>query len=161
MARCTAPVLGHRSASAVAACPACAGRYGRNSGYSSYTTYGSYSSSSYSSSADYSCQSAQGPTSSYRAAIDKADPTASCPCYSRPTSHRTSFRCIRYRLFAILPRVPSHTEKAHSCRPGKLIREQLKSISTSRARERMKALTAKFSSAHSFLPTAFSQLEKA
>ena len=47
MARCTAPVLGHRSSSAAAACPACAGRYGRNSGYSSY---GSYSSPSYSSS---------------------------------------------------------------------------------------------------------------
>lgn len=46
MARCTAPVLGHRSASAAADCPACAGRYGRNSGYSSY---GSYSSPSYSS----------------------------------------------------------------------------------------------------------------
>ena len=45
MARCTAPVLGHRSASAAAACPACAGRYGRSSGYSSY---GSYSSPSYS-----------------------------------------------------------------------------------------------------------------
>ena len=46
MARCTAPVLGHRSASAAAACPECAGRYGRSSGYSSY---GSYSSPSYSS----------------------------------------------------------------------------------------------------------------
>lgn len=46
MARCTARVLGHRSASAAAACPACAGRYGRNSGYSSY---GSYPSPSYSS----------------------------------------------------------------------------------------------------------------
>jgi len=46
MARCTAPVRGHRSASAAAACPACAGRYGRNSGYSSY---GSYSPPSYSS----------------------------------------------------------------------------------------------------------------
>ncbi len=46
MARCTAPVLGHRSASAAAACPACAGRYGRSSGYSSY---GSYSSPSHSS----------------------------------------------------------------------------------------------------------------
>ncbi len=49
MARCTAPVLGHRSASAAAACPACAGRYGRSSGYSSYSSYGSYSSPSYSS----------------------------------------------------------------------------------------------------------------
>lgn len=45
MARCTAPVEGHRSASAAAACPACRGRYGRSSGYSSY---GSYSSLSYS-----------------------------------------------------------------------------------------------------------------
>jgi TIR domain len=48
MARCTAPVEGHRSASAAAACPACRGRYGRYSGYSSYSSYGSYSSPSYS-----------------------------------------------------------------------------------------------------------------
>jgi len=34
MARCTAPVRGHRSAAAAAACPACGSRYGR--GYSSY-----------------------------------------------------------------------------------------------------------------------------
>jgi len=47
MARCTAPVYGHRTASGAAACPACGGRYGRYSGYSSY---GSYSSPSYSSS---------------------------------------------------------------------------------------------------------------
>ena len=46
MARCTAPVYGHRTASGRAACPACGGRYGRYSGYSSY---GSYSSPSYSS----------------------------------------------------------------------------------------------------------------
>src|SRR5438552_1883050 len=44
MARCTAPVRGHRSASAAADCPACGGRYGRYSGYSSH---GSYSSPSY------------------------------------------------------------------------------------------------------------------
>ena len=50
MASCTAPVLGHRSASAAAACPACRGRYGRYSGYSGYSSYGSYSSPSYSSS---------------------------------------------------------------------------------------------------------------
>ncbi|MEA2915461.1 MAG: hypothetical protein QOJ15_7542 [Bradyrhizobium sp.] len=52
MARCTAPVEGHRSASAAAACPACRGRYGgRYSGYS-YSSYSSpsYSSPSYSSS---------------------------------------------------------------------------------------------------------------
>jgi hypothetical protein len=49
MARCTAPVEGHRSASAAAACPACRGRYGRSGGYSSYSGYGSsYSPPSYS-----------------------------------------------------------------------------------------------------------------
>ena len=37
MARCTAPVKGHRSASARADCPACGGRYGRYSGYGSYS----------------------------------------------------------------------------------------------------------------------------
>lgn len=47
MARCTAPVNGHRTASGAAACPACGGRY---SSYSSYSSYGSYSSPSYSSS---------------------------------------------------------------------------------------------------------------
>ena len=50
MARCTAPVLGHRTASGRANCPACGGRYG----YSGYSSYGysrpSYSSPSYSSS---------------------------------------------------------------------------------------------------------------
>jgi hypothetical protein len=49
MARCTAPVEGHRSSSAAAACPACRGRSGRY-GYSGYSSYGSYSSPSYSSS---------------------------------------------------------------------------------------------------------------
>ena len=44
MARCTAPVHGHRTASGRAACPACGGG---SSGYS----YGSYSSPSYPSSA--------------------------------------------------------------------------------------------------------------
>src|SRR5947209_3478081 len=44
MARCTAPVYGHRTASGRAACPACGGRYGR------YSSYGSHSSPSYSSS---------------------------------------------------------------------------------------------------------------
>ncbi len=43
MARCTAPVNGHRTASGAAACPACSSRY------SSYRSY-SYSPSSYSSS---------------------------------------------------------------------------------------------------------------
>jgi hypothetical protein len=50
LARCTAPVEGHRSASAAANCPACRGRYGRYSGYSGYGS-SSYSLPSYSSSA--------------------------------------------------------------------------------------------------------------
>ncbi|MCK1670416.1 toll/interleukin-1 receptor domain-containing protein [Bradyrhizobium sp. 150] len=50
MTRCTAPVEGHRSASAAASCPACRGSWGRS--YSSYSSYSppSYSSPSYSSS---------------------------------------------------------------------------------------------------------------
>ncbi|MCX8497159.1 MAG: toll/interleukin-1 receptor domain-containing protein [Akkermansiaceae bacterium] len=40
MSRCTAPVHGHRSASASANCPACGGRYGGYSGgYRGYDTY--------------------------------------------------------------------------------------------------------------------------
>ena len=50
MARCTAPVEGHRSSSAAAACPACRGRRGRYGSSSGYSSYGSYSSPSYSSS---------------------------------------------------------------------------------------------------------------
>lgn len=57
MARCTAPVQGHRSSAAAANCPACGGGYGRYSRYSGYSGYssgygssGSYSSSSYSTS---------------------------------------------------------------------------------------------------------------
>ncbi len=48
MARCTAPVHGHRTASGRDNCPACGGRYG---GYRSYSSYSpsSYSPSSYSS----------------------------------------------------------------------------------------------------------------
>jgi len=45
MARCTAPIYGHRTASGAAACPVCGSRYGRSSGYGGY---GSYSSPSYS-----------------------------------------------------------------------------------------------------------------
>ena len=42
MARCTAPVLGHRTASGRAACPACGGSYRSYGGYGSYS-YPSYS----------------------------------------------------------------------------------------------------------------------
>lgn len=47
MARCTAPVYGHRTASAAAACPACRGR---SSGYRSPSYLPSFNSSPYSSS---------------------------------------------------------------------------------------------------------------
>jgi len=47
MARCTAPVRGHRSAAAAADCPACGGR---SRGYRSYSSYSPSYSSSYSSS---------------------------------------------------------------------------------------------------------------
>ena len=50
MAKCTAPVNGHRTSSGAAACPACGGR-SRYSGYSSYSSYTpSYSSTGSSSS---------------------------------------------------------------------------------------------------------------
>ena len=50
MARCTAPVHGHRTASGRANCPACGGSsYGGYNSYSSYPSYPSYPSSSSSS----------------------------------------------------------------------------------------------------------------
>lgn len=54
MTRCTAPVNGHRTASAAANCPACGSRYNR-----SYNSYSSYS-SPYSSSSSYSSGSRNG-----------------------------------------------------------------------------------------------------
>jgi hypothetical protein len=50
MSGCTAPVIGHRSSSAAAACPACGSRYGRHSSYGGSYSSPSYSSPSYSSS---------------------------------------------------------------------------------------------------------------
>lgn len=59
MARCTAPVRGHSSAAAAAACPACRYKSSRYSGYgSSYSSYGS-SGSSYSSGGFRSSSSAR------------------------------------------------------------------------------------------------------
>lgn len=40
MATCTAPVRGHRSASAAANCPACGTHYGRYRGYGGFSSYG-------------------------------------------------------------------------------------------------------------------------
>lgn len=55
MSRCTAPVRGHRTASAAAECPACGGR--------GYSSYGSYSSPSYSPSYSSSGSSGGGQSS--------------------------------------------------------------------------------------------------
>ena len=43
MSRCTAPIRGHHSAAARAACPACGSRYGGYGGYGGYSSYNSYS----------------------------------------------------------------------------------------------------------------------
>lgn len=48
MARCTAPVRGHRSAQAEADCPACGSRYDRHSGYGGYSSHRPYSQPSHS-----------------------------------------------------------------------------------------------------------------
>jgi hypothetical protein len=53
MARCTAPVNGHRTASGAANCPACSSRYGYRSSYSSPSYNDSYSSRSNSSYGNY------------------------------------------------------------------------------------------------------------
>jgi len=64
MARCTAPVNGHRTSSGAAACPACSSR-SRYGGYrSSYSSYGSFQSPSYSSSVSGGSRSSGGGSSS-------------------------------------------------------------------------------------------------
>lgn len=61
MARCTAPVRGHRSAAAAADCPACGSRYSGYGRYGGgYSSYGSYSSPSYSPSGGNSGRSSSG-----------------------------------------------------------------------------------------------------
>ena len=64
MARCTAPVNGHRSASARANCPACGGYSSRS--YNSYPSYNSYSSHSSSSNSSRSHTSGSSRQSSGR-----------------------------------------------------------------------------------------------
>lgn len=49
MARCTAPVRGHRSSAAAADCPACGSRYGGSRGYGGHSSSVAYSTRSYSS----------------------------------------------------------------------------------------------------------------
>ncbi len=62
MARCTAPVYGHRTASAAANCPACGSRYSRS--YSSYSSYSPPFSSSSNSSISRTSSSSSGQTKS-------------------------------------------------------------------------------------------------
>lgn len=71
MARCTAPVYGHRSASAAANCPACGGRYR------------SYSSSSYGYGSGYNSSYSSGSGSSYGRAVGSG---GSRPRWSRAGS---------------------------------------------------------------------------
>ena len=70
MARCTAPVRGHRTASAAANCPACGERYG---GYRGYSGYGSYSPSSYSPSRNRGSGRSSGGSSRHDTAAMVAD----------------------------------------------------------------------------------------
>ena len=81
MARCTAPVRGHRSAAAAAECPACGSRYG---GYRSYGSYPSYSSSSYrsSSSPSYASSGGSGGGSSGGSARPRWSPVGSMVAYT-------------------------------------------------------------------------------
>lgn len=62
MARCTAPVYGHRTASGAAACPACCSS--RSRGYSSYSSYSAPYSSSGSSGSNWGGRSSVGGSSS-------------------------------------------------------------------------------------------------
>lgn len=82
MARCTAPVEGHRSAAAAAACPACRGRRygGYSGGYSS--SYSSYSSPSYSSSPSSSSSSSSGGRSSGVGSRPRWSPAGSSVAYT-------------------------------------------------------------------------------
>lgn len=83
MARCTAPVNGHRSAAARANCPACGGRYGGYSG--GYRSYDSYSPPSYSSSSGGGYSSGGGSRGSSK---PRWSPAGSTVSYT-PTEIRT------------------------------------------------------------------------
>lgn len=84
MARCTAPVRGHRSAAAAAACPACGGRY---RGYSSYGGYGYGRSFSPSYSTAVSSSGGRSGGSSRGSAKPKWSPAGSSAMYT-PTEVR-------------------------------------------------------------------------
>ncbi len=100
MARCTAPVEGHRSSSAAAACPACRGRSSRYGGYSSY---GSGYSSSYSSSA----------SSSYSSGSRTTGGSSSRPRWSRASS---SVSYTPAQVVSLLP-IRAAVEQEAAARP--------------------------------------------
>jgi hypothetical protein len=77
MARCTAPIHGHRTASAAAACPACSSRYGR---YNSY----SYNTNPYSSSYSTGSNSISRSSGSARTSKPRWSRTSS-PVFYTPT----------------------------------------------------------------------------
>ena len=76
MAKCTAPVRGHRTASAAAACPACGSRY---SSYSNYSNYNRYSSNYNSGTSNYSSNNSWSKLSSSR---PKWSPASSSVVYT-------------------------------------------------------------------------------
>ena len=92
MARCTAPVRGHRTESGRANCPACGGRYGRYGGYNSYSSYGSYSSPSYPSSASARSSSSSSAKASLVASgfVCGVHGRASAGTHADPYRHRDS-----------------------------------------------------------------------
>ena len=100
MARCTAPVEGHRSSSAAAACPACRGRSSRYGGYSSY---GSGYSSSYSS----------GGSNSYSIGSRSSGGGSSRPRWSRASS---SVSYTPAQVVSLTP-VREAVERAAAARP--------------------------------------------
>lgn len=100
MARCTAPVEGHRSSSAAAACPACRGRSGRYGGYSSY---GSGYSSSYLSSA----------SNSYSSGSRSTGGSSSRPRWSRASS---SVSYTPAQVVSLLP-IREAVEREAAARP--------------------------------------------
>jgi hypothetical protein len=100
MARCTAPIEGHRSSSAAAACPACRVRSGRYGGYSSY---GNGYSSSYSSSA----------SNSYSSGSRSTGGSSSRPRWSRASS---SVSYTPAQVVSLLP-IREAVEREAAARP--------------------------------------------
>lgn len=86
MARCTAPVNGHRSASARANCPACGGYSSRS--YNSYPSYNSYSSYSSPSNNSRSLTSSNGSGRASRKVRARWSPSSSAIFYT-PEEIRT------------------------------------------------------------------------